>query len=173
MTNYTPEDLKALPELDIKGYVTTVLPLAQEIETETGIYHIIPIVQSSHESRQGNSGLARNHCNLFGIVATDHWKQKNGAICSMPTFEYINGNRIDTTREFRAYPSWMDSFKDWVSLMTGLSIYRNAYEFMKQGASGVRDAIDAYAPIYATDPQYAKSLTDMYQAVTQVLGVTQ
>lgn len=161
---YTPENLKLVPNLTLQTYKDFVMPLALNIESLTGINHLVPIAQSAHESANGNSGLARNHCNLFGIVATDRWKKNGGAIANMPTFEFINGHRVDMSREFRAYPSWMESFKDWADLISRFNIYQRAYELLKNTAT-VPEGITAMGSIYATDPAYARSLTAIYSSL--------
>ena len=163
-SNLTIADLRTLPELNFSTYSYIVKELADDIEKKTGILSIIPIIQSAHESRNGNSGLARNHGNLFGIVATDSWKSKGKQIALMPTWESINGHRVDMKREFRAYGSWRESFDDWAGLITGLSIYKNSYKLLKQKDT-LREGIREMGIIYATDPAYAKKLLAMYDLV--------
>ena len=135
-----------------------------EIENGSGILRMVPIVQSAHESRNGNSGLARNHGNLFGIVATESWKKAGKPIAEMPTWEVIKGNRVDLKREFRAYSSWRESFLDWEKIITTLSIYKKAHELMKDQAT-VTDGIAEMGKIYATDPSYARKLLELYNQV--------
>lgn len=161
---FTAADLKNLPELNLATYLKLVEPIAADIEASTGIIRMVPMIQSAHESRNGNSGLARAHGNLFGIVATDSWKKNGGAICSLPTWEEIKGKRVDMTREFRKYRTWTDSFKDWARLITTLNVYKKAYELMKHKES-VAEGIESMALVYATDSHYARKLLDLYHKV--------
>lgn len=164
-SDFTEEQLKTLPDLNLKTYAILVEDLAKDIESRFGIPHIVPIVQSAHESRNGNSGLARNHCNLFGIVATKSWTDKGRPICSMPTFEFISGKRVDMHRDFRAYSSWRESFEDWADIITRLSVYKTALANFKDGK--IREGIQDMARSYASDPQYARSLIALYEVLSQ------
>ena len=160
----SPDGLKGIPDFNFITYWTLTEPMAKIIEQEFGIYYVVPIIQSSHESRNGNSGLARNHCNLFGIVATDTWKKNGGSIANLPTWEEIKGKRIEMKREFRKYTSWEYSFRDWAKLISGLNIYKKAYEFLKNKET-VPDGIMEMAKVYATDSKYAHKLLAIYNEV--------
>lgn len=165
--NLTKLDLVSVPELDLKSYRTLVTPFAREIEELTKIYYLVPIIQSAHESRYGNSGLARNHCNLFGITATDSWKKLGKPIANLPTWEVIGGKKVELKREFRAYPNWRESFQDWAKLITTLSIYKPAYALLTD-KNTVRDGIRLMAETYATDPAYSKKLLQIFDSVIGV-----
>lgn len=162
MNDYAPEELKQVPEFKFEPFLECVRPLADSVEVSTGIFHLVPMVQSAHESRNGNSGLARNHCNLFGIVATDSWKKKGGDVALMPTWEVIGGKRVDMNREFRKYKSWAESFSDWAQLITGLNVYKRAYELLKD-KNTVIQGIEEMGKVYATDPGYAHKLIELYR----------
>lgn len=161
---FTAAEVKLLPQMNLATYLKLVEPLGQEIEAKTGILRWVPMVQSAHESASGNSGLARNHCNLFGIVATDSWRKSGGAIAALPTWEEIKGKRVDMTREFRQYNTWRDSFFDWSRLITTLGVYKKAFELLKDPAT-VPAGIEAMAAVYATDSKYARKLLDIYHQV--------
>jgi len=167
--NFSVEELKTVPELNFHSYIQIAEHLGKKIEEKYGIPKIVPLIQSAHESRNGNSGLARNHCNLFGIVATDSWKSKGGAIALMQTWEVIKGKRIDLHREFRAYHDWFESFEDWARIITTLSVYKKAYEFFKQNS--IREGITEMAKVYATDPAYARKLLEVYGLVEKHLEI--
>ena len=162
--DFTAEELALIPELNTLSYRTLVEHIAKDMEAKTGIYYIVPIIQSAHESRFGNSGLARKYCNLFGITATESWKSKGRPICFLPTFEYIKGKRVEMKREFRAYASWRESFEDWADLITRLNVYKTAYALLKD-KSTVREGIREMAKSYASDPAYAKSLITLFDMV--------
>lgn len=161
---FTAEEVKKLPQMNLTSYLKLVEPLGAEVEKATGIIRWVPMVQSAHESASGNSGLARNHCNLFGIVATDSWKKGGGAVAALPTWEEIKGKRVDMTREFREYKTWRDSFFDWSRLITTLGVYKKAFELMKDPAT-VPAGIESMALVYATDSKYARKLLDIYHHV--------
>lgn len=157
-------DVAKLPELSFIAYAKTVARIARDVEIISGISMLVPIVQSAHESRNGNSGLARHHCNLFGITATDSWKKSGNPVAALPTFEYINGHKMEMTREFRAYQSWRDSFFDWARLLMGLSVYKKALGLLRDPAT-IITGIAEMGRIYATDPNYAKQLLALYALI--------
>lgn len=165
---YTPDELKTVPELNLKSYLTIVYQFAKEVETQTGINFIVPILQSAHESRNGNSGLSRNHCNLFGMTATDSWKKAGRPVANLPTWEVIGGKRVDLSREFREYPNWMESFQDWAKIITTLSVYKPAYALLKDKSS-LREGIRVMGKIYATDDKYSVKLLALFDSLNGIL----
>lgn len=162
--DYTVTDLLIVPKLKLLTYIDAVTHIGQRIEALTGINYLIPIVQSAHESAYGNSGLARNHCNLFGITATKSWKEQNKPVALMQTWEVINGNRVDMKREFRKYPSWSASFDDWAHIITNLSCYKKAYELLSNKDT-ISQGIVEMGKVYATDPRYAVKLLELYDYI--------
>lgn len=160
---YNITQVSELKPLSIEDYVETVLPLALKIEEQFGIYHMVPIVQSAHESRYGNSELARYGLNLFGITATESWIKAGKDVISLPTTEYIKGKAVRTTRGFRRYRNWWDSFLDWHDILSRLNVYKKAYILLRQGRMGAVDGMREMALAYATDPAYAHKLTELYR----------
>ena len=91
--------------------------------------------------------------------------EKNGGLIAlMPTWEEINGKRVDMSREFREYKTWRDSFYDWARLITTLNVYKKAWELMKDRAT-VPQGIEEMGKVYATDSKYARKLLDIYHQV--------
>ena len=73
-------------------------------------YHILPSITAAQailESGWGNSQLAQQYHNLFGIKGS-----YNGQSVTFPTNEEVNGNIISINAQFRAYPSWTESIAD-------------------------------------------------------------
>lgn len=164
---FTPGELIILPQMDIMEYAGHVMPIAKEIEFKFQIHFIVPIIQSAHESRNGNSDLFREYCNAFGMTATQWWKDKGRPVANLPTFEYIKGQRVEMKREFCAYPDLWHSFTDWAERISQFKIYAKTYAFFKEGKA--IDGIREMAGIYATDPAYAKMLTESYKSLTAAL----
>ncbi len=162
--NYTIEELKTIPTLNLPTYVTYVTHLAKVIEALNGIYYLVPIVQSAHESRQGNSGLARNHCNLFGMKVNKKWLAEGKPVANMKTGEHIGGKDIIDVQPFKHYSSWLESFIDWNRLMSSAPVYKKAYELLKNKET-VKDGITEMGRVYATDPAYTRKLIDLYDYV--------
>lgn len=95
VTGYTMAERVNFPELSFTSYVKLVEPLAKEVENETGIAYQLPMIQSAHESRSGNSQLAKEYGNLFGFKATDAWKKNGNPVAKMPTWEVITTESKD------------------------------------------------------------------------------
>ena len=69
---------------------------------------------AANESGYGKSGLAVNARNLFGVKATgQHTPYWSGDSVTMPTWEVVDGKRVDIRAAFRQYASWADSFSDY------------------------------------------------------------
>lgn len=115
-----------------------------------GIPASISLAQGILESRSGNSRLASEGNNHFGIKATKDW---TGKIIK----EMDNGKMCD----FRRYDSVDDSFEDHSNFLR----YRDRYKFLfdlkptdyKGWAQGLEDAY------YAEDRQYAEKLIKLIE----------
>lgn len=189
VSGYTMTERLNMPELSFLAYSKLVEPLAKEVEEETGILHVVPLIQSAHESRSGNSGLSKEYGNLFGFKATPGWKANGNPVADLPTWEVVNTThpeqykdmapvlvekfihpisgkefqklKITIKQEFRVYPTWRESFFDWGRLISTVKLYSEAYKLLKRKET-VRDGIRTMAYTYATDPNYARSLIALY-----------
>lgn len=166
----------------VTDFVTTMTPIAAQIQQTYGIDPLILISQAALESGWGKSQLSAKYNNLFGFTAGT-WLQKGLPVIDLPTYEYIqkpidqvtyfetpgdiasktsvneNETKVLVHRYFRKYPTWYDSAADWANLITGSSRYAMASNAAKSGD------IASYATLvseagYATDPSYAQLLTD-------------
>lgn len=116
-----------------------------------GILPSVTMAQAILESGWGESGLTKASNNLFGIKAGGSW---SGAVVNYPTKEYVNGQYINTTADFRAYDSLDASMEDHGAFLASLSRYANII--------GVKDYKTVCQLLqqdgYATAPNYADSL---------------
>ena len=116
-----------------------------------GILPSVTMAQAILESGWGESGLTKQSNNLFGIKAGGSW---SGDVVRYPTKEYVNGQYIDVTADFRAYDSLDASMEDHGAFLAGLSRYANII--------GVKDFREVCRLLqedgYATAPNYADSL---------------
>lgn len=88
---------------------------AHEIATHVpGINPEAAAAHAANESRYGDSRLAREGNNLFGVKAGASW---SGACVEMPTWEVVNGQRVDIVAKFRAYDSWLASMEDYAAII--------------------------------------------------------
>ncbi len=163
--DFTATELLMVPKLKLLTYVDMIAHIAQDVEVKYYIPYMIPIIQSAHESAYGNSGLARNHCNLFGMKVNKSWLAANKPVANMKTGEHINGKDIIEVQPFKKYQSWRESFDDWGRLISTAPAYTKAYTLFK--AKDALGGIQAMASAYATDTAYAKKLVELYHYLVQ------
>jgi len=119
----------------------------------------LTIAQGCLESADGNSGLAVQANNLFGMKG----RGPAGSII-MPTREWSGGKWITVNSEFRKYNDWGESVADHSALIVnGVSWNRNLYRKVI-GQDGRTAAREIAAAGYATDPDYAAKLIGIMDA---------
>lgn len=145
-------------------FIARLRPVALAVERETGIKADLGMIQAAHESAWGTSGLTDKANNLFGFTAElgTYWRTQGRAFVEMPTTEWKGGAAYKTTRPFRAYASWEESYRDWARLMQ-IPHYAAALPFARAGnLKGFAAALQAAG--YATDPAYASKLEGVARA---------
>ena len=145
-------------------FIEKIKPLSEKIETEYKIKPIITITQAAHESNWGQSKLTKEANNLFGMIASPFWIKKEKPVYEIETKEFENNRWITKKRPFRKYESWLESLKDWASLITGAKRYQIAKYY------AIKGDIEEYAKAvskagYATDPKYAEKLINISKEV--------
>lgn len=134
-----------------KDFIMQISRGAVEGMRKYGILPSVTIAQAILESGWGESGLTKASNNLFGIKAGNGWY---GYVVKYPTKEYVNGQYIDVTADFRAYTSMDASVEDHGAFLAGLRRYGNII--------GVNDYKTVCQLLqqdgYATAPNYADSL---------------
>lgn len=120
-------------------------------------YGVLPSLtgaQAIIESGWGQSGLATQGHNLFGIKGS-----YNGQSVTMPTYEYYGGRYVRINDAFRAYPSNYESIVDHGRFLKQNSRYSNLI--------GQKDYQTVTRLIrqdgYATDPAYTNTLNSVIQ----------
>ncbi len=117
----------------------------------TGVPASITIAQAALESAWGESGLARNGNNLFGIKADSLWR---GQTLTLNTKEFIKGQWVVVPALWRKYPSWQASMEDHAAFLRRNPRYKAC--FLCTTASAFAKALLQAG--YATDPEYANKL---------------
>lgn len=138
----------------VKKYYAFVV----KITNGTGIFPKVLLAAAIVESQgkvggvyyPGQSTLAKDHNNYFGVKASKGWK---GKIVNMRTREVYSNQSVFVNDDFRKYDSVEDSMKDYVKFLQSNSRYR---------LNGVFDATSPEMQIkalakagYATNPGYA------------------
>jgi flagellum-specific peptidoglycan hydrolase FlgJ len=132
-----------------QAFLDNVVPGALAAQRQYGIPAAVTIAQAIDESGWGQSQLATQDNNLFGIKGTG----PAGSIV-MPTQEYENGQPVTVNAPFRVYSDVAQSINDHSLLLATGSAY--------QKAMADRRSPDAFANdltgVYATDPNYGANL---------------
>ncbi|GGE70603.1 peptidoglycan hydrolase FlgJ [Streptosporangium jomthongense] len=137
-------------------FVRTLLPVAQSIAADTGIDARLMVAQAALETGWGRHmirGDANEHSyNLFGIKADSRWQ---GDAVTVTTTEFREGVPMKERADFRAYPDYESSFRDYVAFLESNPRYRDVLASADQPEVFARKLQEAG---YATDPQYGDKI---------------
>lgn len=134
-------------------YIQSIAAIAQQACKGTGLFPSVMIAQGVLESRNGLSTLSKAHHNHFGIKKGIGW---TGEVALMPTWEVVNGKKVDIHAPFRKYPSLIEGFKDRVKFLQVNPRYTKYGVFSAKTPQAQCDALLMAG--YATDPGYASLL---------------
>jgi flagellar protein FlgJ len=149
------------------SFIEKLLPDAEAAGRTLGVSPRTLIAQAALETGWGRSVPAgangQSSFNLFGMKAAGG----ASAAVAATTTEYDNGVASTRVEHFRAYSSQGASFRDHAALLAGNPRY--------SAALGSGDDAATYATAmqrggYATDPQYARKLTDVAQQVGDLMN---
>jgi flagellar protein FlgJ len=150
------------------NFVRDLLPQAQEAGQQLGVDPGSLIAQAALETNWGRNlpqdSAGRSSNNLFGIKASGDW---SGATVDAPTQEYKSGVATATTSAFRAYASASQSVQDYVALLRGNPRYTAA---LNTGSDVQAFANGLQRGGYATDPDYARKITEISHNVASAIG---
>ncbi len=137
-------------------FIAHLYPLAQKVESETGISAKVMVAQSALETGWGKhmiGGADQNASfNLFGIKADDRW---SGDKVEIVTTEYRDGVAMKEKAAFRSYDSYEDSFRDYANFLQVNPRYEPAMQYLNNPEKFTQTLQDAG---YATDPAYGKKI---------------
>jgi flagellum-specific peptidoglycan hydrolase FlgJ len=132
-----------------QAFISLVAPGAVAAQQRYGVPAAVTIAQAIEESAWGQSGLAAQYHNLFGIKGTG----PAGSV-SLPTSEYEGGQWVTIDAQFRVYHNDAESIADHAELLATSGYYTRAM--------ADRAVPDAFANdltgVYATDPDYGANL---------------
>lgn len=144
----------------VEEFIGSIAETARQLGAEYDLYASVMIAQAILESKHGQSGLgsAPNN-NLFGMKG----KYQNDFV-TLETFEDDGtGNLTSIMAEFRKYPSYEESMKDYVNLLrNGVSWNKNFYTgVFKSNTTSYADATKFLTGSYATDSTYNEKLNNL------------
>jgi flagellum-specific peptidoglycan hydrolase FlgJ len=139
-------------------FIETFAPVVKHVAKGTNLFPSLFMAQAILESSDskgipGNSGLAKNHNNFFGIKVSKDWK---GRKIIMKTREVLNGKSVMVDAPFRKYDTPEQSFSDRVKFLQDNKRYAKAGVFTAKTPYAQAEAFQKAG--YATDPDYAKIL---------------
>jgi flagellum-specific peptidoglycan hydrolase FlgJ len=132
-----------------QAFINEVVPGAQAAQRQYGIPAAVTIAQAIDESGWGQSLLATQNHNLFGIKGTG----PAGSVLR-PTQEYQNGQLVSVNAPFRVYSSMAQSINDHTLLLATGSSYTQAMADRRSPDAFAHDLTG----VYATDPNYGANL---------------
>lgn len=118
--------------------------------------------EAALESNWGNSELARDAANLFGMKQHAHFVY---GTMNLPTREFENGEWISTVAHWVKYPDWASCFADRLATLQRLA---NAFPHYKAAleAPDAETYITEVSKTWSTDPNRAQKVLSIYQEAT-------
>ncbi len=133
-----------------KKFIAKMAKPAVRVYRQNGqVLPSIVIAQAILESSWGTSGLFQQANNPFGVKGSYEGKSK-----SFWTNEYVNGKKISVRANFRDYPDLTSAILDHDALLKR-SYFKQTVTDYKTAAKLLQNNG------YATDPSYAKKLTNL------------
>lgn len=141
---------------DYRGdFLREVAPAALISAKKNQIYPSVVLAQGVLESGWGRSNLAVQHNNLFGVKG-----RRGHRSVLIHTLESVRGKIVRRDAYFRNFISWAESIAYHGELL-GSSHY---YQFAKPIARDARHYLELIAPRYASQPDYAASVSVLIEA---------
>lgn len=154
-------DARLLPEKfdSPEHFVSTLMPFAEKIAADTGISPKLMVAQAALETGWGRHMIRGDgnqpSYNLFGIKADRRWQ---GDAVTITTTEFREGVPMKERADFRAYPDYESSFRDYVAFLESNPRYRDVLASADQPEVFARKLQEAG---YATDPRYGDKINQI------------
>jgi len=127
-------------------------------EAASNAHHIWPAMaacEAALESSWGQSRLAREAKNLFGLKVPSSW---SGPTISMPTQEFLHGEWVTVPAKWPVFADYAESMAERIRVLHANSSYAAAI-----AAVTAEGYIDAVSPVWATDPDRAAKVLAIYR----------
>lgn len=145
-----------------EAFVNRLRPYAEKAAKALGVAPSLILAQAALETGWGSKVIksARHSSyNLFNIKADSRWK---GRSIASETLEYHQRTPVMEKAAFRAYPSYQESFADYVRFLNENPRYRSALDSNNSSAQFINGIHQAG---YATDPDYAEKVLRVQQQI--------
>jgi len=156
-----PEQTATAVELPLtfespEHFVAELMPFAERIGKESGIDPRLMVAQAALETGWGRHMIKGDgdqpSFNLFGIKADTRW---GGDAVTITTTEFRGGVPMKERADFRAYPDYEASFRDYVDFLHSNPRYRDVLSSADQPEVFADKLQEAG---YATDPEYGSKI---------------
>jgi flagellum-specific peptidoglycan hydrolase FlgJ len=134
---------------DQQAFISLVAPGTVAAQQRYGVPASVTIAQAIEESAWGQSSLAAQYHNLFGIKGTG----PAGSV-TLPTQEYENGSWVTVGAQFAVYHNDAESIADHAELLATSGYYTRAMADRAHPDAFANDLTG----VYATDPGYGANL---------------
>lgn len=137
--------------MDAQAFIDLIGPAAQASMRTTGVPASFTVAEAALESGWGESQLARDGKNLFGVKADPAW---HGDVLTLNTREFLHGTWVMVPARWRKYNDWQNCMDDHAAFLHQNRRYAACFQCV---------AGDAFAKAvaqagYATDPDYASKV---------------
>ncbi|UUX33821.1 glycoside hydrolase family 73 protein [Fundicoccus culcitae] len=139
-------------------FVQTIAPTAQQLQTEYGVLASVSMAQAMLESEFGQSELASEHNNLYGVKTSPSDPEGVDYVTS----EFVDNEWVEIVDRFKVYPNWDASMRAHAELLYyGTSWDSEFYEPVISADTPSEQAKGLQEAGYATDPDYANKLINL------------
>ncbi len=148
-----------------ESFVEKLKPYAEKAAKSLGVSPSLILAQAALETGWGKKVVKNTHhnsYNLFNIKADRSWK---GERVATQTLEYRQKTPVMEKAAFRAYPSYQDSFNDYVHFLTQNPRYQSALQHNNSNDDFIHGIHQAG---YATDPDYADKVLRVQKRIEQM-----
>ncbi|HAT55076.1 MAG TPA: hypothetical protein DCW31_07555 [Lactobacillus sp.] len=140
-------------------FINRVAPYAQQLQQRTHVLASLQIAQAILESDWGQSTLASQYHNYFGVKAGQN---EPGVVLS--TLEFVNDHYETVNARFRTYSNWQASFTAHAQLfVNGVDWNPNKYADVLAATDYRSGAAALQKDGYATDPEYTSKIISIIE----------
>ena len=140
-----------------QDFIDLIGPAARASAKATGVPASFTVAEAALESGWGESLLARQGKNLFGVKADPAW---HGDVLTLNTREFLHGTWVMVPARWRKYADWQACMDDHAAFLHQNRRYAPCFAC----TTGDAFAKAVAQAGYATDPDYAAKLVSIIDA---------
>jgi peptidoglycan hydrolase-like protein with peptidoglycan-binding domain len=149
-------------------FIADLYPAAVKVSKQTGLSAELTLAQAAGETGWGEKVLPGTN-NLFNIKADASW---HGPTKTFNVWEIEHGKKVWKDQAFRVYGSYEEALTDRAKFLKENERYTKAGLFDKGTLGNLEKEADALQKAgYATDPEYAQKMREIYSGRTMRHGI--